>query len=749
MEEFTDPGPISLGEYVLGAPPDLGAVAVVDYTRGYRRDVTYGELVGAVRTLAARLRALGVVDRTVAVLVENSVEFVVAYHGVLAAGGVVLALDPRDERHRAGAIDAAAAAALVVGAVPGVPDSVLPPDRTVGVELPPPRTSIATDGEIVAVPGGDRPAVVLSSSGTTGTPRNVTVTHHNLVANLAQIHAVHRVHPGETVVAVPPLRHIYGMQMAMNPVLRAGATLVLVATPLSVRDLLDRLNVHRVAVAYLVPSVLAEIARDTATSEFPALRRVVSGGAPLPEPVAREAAERLGTPVVQGFGMTEAGCLFFTPDDRAVPTGSVGVAVPGTRVRVVDAGTGRDVADGQVGELWVRGPQVVPAGAEPSMSRTADGWLRTGDLIVRDPDGFVRIVGRIKAMIKYKGHQVSPAVLEERLLTHPAVRAASVTGIADPIAGELPKAHVVVDGDVPLADIVRHVNEHAAAPQRVRLIERVHAIGLSATGKPQPPPPIRVLVTGAGRGLGRAFALALARSGASVLAVARDEAAVLDLVRSIREAGGTACSAVADILDAGQFGRAVADLTAVAGGIDVLVNNAGVPGPLGPLWEVDERDWWHTMEVNLRGALLTIRTVLPHLGDRGRVINIVSRAGVRGWPHAGAYAVSKAALISLTANLAGELRGTGTTTVAFDPGLVDIGITRAHLDRGRTGDHWPDRILEWAERARDNGGFTAVDDSTRALVDIAFGSADHLTGRYVTVDEVRIHASRGSRAPSP
>lgn len=248
----------------------------------------------------------------------------------------------------------------------------------------------------------------------------------------------------------------------------------------------------------------------------------------------------------------------------------------------------------------------------------------------------------------------------------------------------------------------------------------------------------RILVTGGSRGLGRAAAEALAAAGASVLVAGRDEAALTETVKAIWEAGGAAEYAVAELTDEKAVSRAVARMADAFGGVDVLVNNAGVPGPLGPLWEVDEAGWWHTMRVNVRGTALVTRAVLPRLVAQGsgRVVTVVSRAGRLRWPHAGAYSISKAALISLTANLEGELRDTGVTTVAFDPGLLDIGITRAHLDRGHTGDPWPDKILDWTLSAHDEGVFTPVETATSALVAVATGAADHLSGRYVTTDDL-------------
>jgi len=346
-------------------------------------------------------------------------------------------------------------------------------------------------------------------------------------------------------------------------------------------------------------------------------------------------------------------------------------------------------------------------------------------------------IGVPESLIKYKGHQVAPGELEEILLGHPAVADALVAGHPDPVAGELPKAFVVLDGCVPLADITRHVAATVAPHKQIRLIERVREIPHSATGKPQRPPATRVLITGGARGLGLEFAAALAAAGAAVMIVGRDRAALDNAVEKIRGDGGRVESTVVDVTAAASVAAGVAAAKTAFGGLDVLVNNAGLAGPLGPTWCVDQEDWWRTVETNLRGPESAARAVLPDMiAERhGRIVNIVSRAGVRGWPYVSAYAVSKAALIAFTENLARELRDTGVTAVAFDPGLVDAGITADHLQRGHTGDMWADKILDWIVRTRDAGGFTSLSESTTALVSIATGAADHLSGHYVTTSD--------------
>lgn len=731
------PADAHLGDYVL-RPADAvrDRVAIVDRSRGGRREWTYGQLRAAVAGLATWLRRSGVGEEDVVlVLVENSAEFVVAYHGILAAGAVVLALDPRDTAERWSSVaDGTRAKALIAETALGPPEVSLP-TVCVGSRTPggtPWDEVVATSPRPLSSRGGDRTAVLMSSSGTQGTPTLVPVSHRNLTANLGQIAHLHRVRGDDVVLSVPPLRHVYGMQMAMNPALRAGATLVIGATPFSAADFARDVTEDGVSLAYLVPSVVTEL--GAAGEPLPSLRLVVSGGAPLPSVDAGRCAAALGVPVVQGFGMTEAGCVSFSPDGVEVPPGSTGVLVPGTEVRF----TGGEEAES--GELWLRGPQIARAAAD------ADGWLRTGDLVSRDENGFLRITGRAKSLIKYKGHQVSPAELEEVVTGHPAVAEACVAGVPDRVGGEIPKAYVVLREPVPLAEITAYVAGRVAPHQRVRAIERVRVIPRSSTGKRTRPPALRVLVTGGGRGLGRAFAQALAAAGMFVTVAGRHRDSLAETVDGIRRAGGTATWVRLDVTDEDSVTRGVDEVVAELGGLDVLVNNAGVPGPIGPLWTVDEAEWLQAFEVGLFGSVRMTRAALPAL--TGRVVNVVSRAGAVGWPHVSAYAAAKAGLISVTASLAGELADSARVAVAFDPGLVDAGMTRSHLDRGRTGNRWEDDVLAWTVKARQAGRFTSAEDSADALVAVVTGAADHLTGRYVRPEDVLPRLRPVSSAPS-
>ncbi|SFR30157.1 Acyl-CoA synthetase (AMP-forming)/AMP-acid ligase II [Lentzea waywayandensis] len=449
-------------------------VALVEHSTGARH--RYGELKANVERLADALVRRGLqCGDVVALRCDSNAEFVVACHGVLLAGGVVLPLEPRGSTEDWAAALSRSKPRFVVGRDRATADLLI--DDLVAAGRP---------GGLPSAGGGDRPAVLLSSSGTQDVPRQVVLTHRNLTVNLTQIDLVHRLTAADVVLGLTPFGHIYGMQMAMNPALRAGATLVTVSTPFSGANLLDVIARRRVTVAYAVPSVLAELALhpDVERYDTSALRLVFSGGAPLPLDVAKTCAERLGVPVVQGYGMTEAGCTCAPPDGEPITPGSIGRPLPDTETRFINPDTG---AEGESGEIWVRGPQVSPGYlVEPGVVvpfTDAEGWLDTGDLGRRDERGYVTITGRRKQVIKYKGYQVAPSELEEVLLTHPNVVDAVVVGVPDDLAGELPKAFVVLNRPVALAGVAAYVAAKVAAHKKIRLIEAVDRIPRSAMGK--------------------------------------------------------------------------------------------------------------------------------------------------------------------------------------------------------------------------------------------------------------------------
>lgn len=248
-----------------------------------------------------------------------------------------------------------------------------------------------------------------------------------------------------------------------------------------------------------------------------------------------------------------------------------------------------------------------------------------------------------------------------------------------------------------------------------------------------------VLVTGAGRGLGPILAEALAATGARLVLTGRDADALGAVAERL-----AATAVPADLTDPDGPARVVEAALARHGRIDVLVNNAGIGGPVGPLWETDEAEWWDAMATNLGGTARMCRAALPAMIEQGagRIVNIVSFAGRDRWPHAGAYSVSKAAVIKLGENLAAETAPHGVGVFNYHPGLVDAGLTGDHLERGETGEPWADRILGWLRQQRDAGGFTPIGRSAAGVVALASGAADERSGAYFTPEDFPEDAAR-------
>ncbi|WP_416973035.1 SDR family oxidoreductase [Streptomyces sp. 4F14] len=245
---------------------------------------------------------------------------------------------------------------------------------------------------------------------------------------------------------------------------------------------------------------------------------------------------------------------------------------------------------------------------------------------------------------------------------------------------------------------------------------------------------LRILVTGAAGGLGRAVAEAVHAAGADLVLTTRTPesrsaaAAGLDL-------GPRVVTAVADVTDDAELAAAVKLATDRLGGIDVLVNNAGVTGPAGPVWESDPAQWQRAMDVNLGGTLAACRAVLPGMIERGRgrVVTISSHAGHTRWPYVSAYSVSKAAVNKLTENLAIELLPHDIAAFSYHPGLLDIGIGAAPAHEAEN--PWQRRIDTWLASQRRAGRYTDVPTALGNLLRLLSGEADALTGRYLTYED--------------
>jgi NAD(P)-dependent dehydrogenase (short-subunit alcohol dehydrogenase family) len=244
------------------------------------------------------------------------------------------------------------------------------------------------------------------------------------------------------------------------------------------------------------------------------------------------------------------------------------------------------------------------------------------------------------------------------------------------------------------------------------------------------------VVTGGGRGLGRLIAQALAGTGAAVGLVARSGDELAESVELIEASGGVAAAVAADVSDDRAASAAIGQLRRRLGPVELLVNNAGIAGPVGPAWEVDADSWWRTMEVNLRGTILCTRLVLPEMVTRrrGRIVNITSQAGVFRWPIVSAYSVSKAAVVKLTENLARETQRHGIAVFSVHPGLLPIGLAElARVDSPADG-HWS-RVQARLRNELDQGGGVQPARAVELVVRLASGRYDELSGRQLSVHD--------------
>ena len=465
------------------------------------REVTFAVLARQIRSFAGGLKARGVGPGTTwALMAPNLPEYAVVFHGLAYAGATVTTLNPtygaeeiafqlKDSKAsaivtvelflpvaRAAAKEAGVEEVIVIG-----PGDATPFTEYMGTPLE----------AQVDVPLADHVVVLPYSSGTTGFPKGVMLTHRNLVANLEQTIAQRTPDADDVCYAVLPFFHIYGMQILMNMTTAVGGKVV-TAPRFDLVQMLESVQKHGITQLYLVPPIVLALAKHPIIDQYDlsSVKEIFSGAAPLGAEVADAAAKRIGCTIGQGYGMTEVSPVTHAtkPDDYR--PGSVGTLVASTEARFVDPDSGNDVGPGERGEIWVRGPQVMKGylNNEDATAATidADGWLHTGDVgKLRRRTGITYIVDRLKELIKYKGFQIAPAELEALLITHPGVVDVAVIGIPDDEAGEVPKAFIVrAEGaDVTLEALQALILEHLTKYKQIQAVEFVDTIPKSASGK--------------------------------------------------------------------------------------------------------------------------------------------------------------------------------------------------------------------------------------------------------------------------
>jgi acyl-CoA synthetase (AMP-forming)/AMP-acid ligase II len=465
---------LTMPEYVLGEAAERGDhLAFVDGATG---DVmTYAEFAAQVDAVAAWLQAEGIGKGDVVGLTgPNSAEWGIVYHAILLAGGVVTPMNPLLTQEEIAKQHENAGAKLLIDEPADVVDAAEAGTKPADVEIDP-----------------EDLAVLPYSSGTTGLMKGVMLTHRNLVANIEQAWNSMPLGEDDVLVGLMPYFHIYGQTVVLNMGLAKGSTIVNMQR-FDLDRLLEIVEEHRVTWLHIAPPIVLAFATAPQVEgrDFSSLKLVISGAAPLDEELLRRAEKRIGTSIRQGYGMTELSPVSHKSRLARVeetPPGSVGALIPNTEARLIDPETEKDVAEGEEGEIWVRGPQVM-VGYLNNPEATAetlveDGWLRTGDIARIDPEGFTFIVDRLKELIKYKGYQVPPAELEAVLVSHPKVRDACVIGVPMDDGGEAPKGFVVADDGVEADELVAYVADRVAPYKKIREIEFVDEIPKSASGK--------------------------------------------------------------------------------------------------------------------------------------------------------------------------------------------------------------------------------------------------------------------------
>ena len=494
------PSPVTLA--LRHAVADPGRPALVDGASGLR--LSRAELAERSAALAAGLVERGIGrGNLVAVALPNHAWWPVVALGAWRAGAAIVPLGSRWTAEETARVLARVRPRLVVAApasAPPVREALAAAGCAAEVAVPG-RAEATTPLEQLLAPGARDPfaqprlspddlAVVPFSSGTGGFPKGVRLTHGNLAASSAQVATSLGYHAGAVALAAVPFSHVMGLGLALFVPLSVGARIVTLPVP-ETGTVLELIAEHRVTHATVPLPVFTAIADDPSAGRHDTshLELLATAGAHVPAAVERRASRRLRALARQGYGMTEATTMISGPMGLGRPgePGTVGWLAAGTEARLVDPDSGRDVPPGRPGELWVRGPQVMAGYHDDpeatAVAITADGWLRTGDLVGIRADGQLVVQDRLKELIKVGGVQVAPAELELLLREHPSVRDAAVVGRPDPEAGEVPVAYVVLTGPATPEELAAFVAARVAAHKRLRGVRVVDELPRMPTGK--------------------------------------------------------------------------------------------------------------------------------------------------------------------------------------------------------------------------------------------------------------------------
>ena len=506
--------------------PDATAIIFQDYK------MTYRELKDQVDRFATALQTLGVErEDKVALFLANIPQFIISYYGALKAGAIVTAISPlykeREVRHQ---INDSGAETLVVL------DLLYPVVEKIKNETGLKRIIVTGFGEYlpslkrilgsllgkipthkvemgagmhqfqdlikgyqpnpapIEVDPKEDLALLQFTGGTTGLPKGAMLTHYNLVSNAYMCNAWMNTEEGAEIhVNVLPLYHIYGMTVTMNNAIAAAGAMILIPR-FDQKEVLGSIQKYKATVFGGVPTLYGALINhpDISSYDLSSIKFCISGASPLPPEVQKKFMELTGGVLVEGYGLTEASPVTHAnPLDATLETvkiGSIGLTWPDTEAKIMHEASGVELPVDMVGELAIRGPQVMKGywnDPEETAAVLKDGWLYTGDYAKRDEDGYFYIVDRKKDLIKYKGYSVFPREVEDVIYEHPAVKVAAVVGVPDKESGEMPKAFIVLkDGaEATEEELIEFVRERLAPYKRIRAVEFRDELPMTMVGK--------------------------------------------------------------------------------------------------------------------------------------------------------------------------------------------------------------------------------------------------------------------------
>ncbi|MFH0877595.1 MAG: long-chain fatty acid--CoA ligase [Candidatus Omnitrophota bacterium] len=469
-----------------------------------QNNFTYRNVYEKAQDCSLKLQAFNIQKKDrIALLLDNSPEFVFAYFGILMAGAIVVPVNHLFKRDEIKYILEDSGS---IGLVTSPIYKEVAEELNVMVESlqhilytksgNAPTGAVPQNRKHVQHPKREDMAVFLYTSGTTGHPKAAMLTHGNLLANIASSSQAIDVTKRDAIVCFLPLFHSFAATVCMLMPLANGARMVILKSPRPIKKIVRTIQKNKVTIFVGIPSIY-NILKDTRWSKFlpgfllrifNPVRLAISGAAALPAEIFKAFERKYRLPLLEGYGLTEASpVVSLNPLRGQRKAGSIGLPIPGVRVKIIDE-SGEELKTEQVGELCVHGPNVMQGyykRDEENAVALKDHWLRTGDMAKMDHQGYIFIMGRKKEMINVRGLNVYPREIEEVLYQHPHIKEAAVVGLPDPHKGEVPKGFVVLKnpGSLSEHEVVVYLRERLALYKVPRQIEMRTALPKNTSGK--------------------------------------------------------------------------------------------------------------------------------------------------------------------------------------------------------------------------------------------------------------------------